>query len=247
MGAYPFSPSSGEEPAFCAVVVAAGTGRRMGGRKKPFLPLAGKPILLHAVEALTAAPGCVELVIVVHPDEYDALKTRERLKKQFGATALARGGPSRQASALSGLEALRSDAPVVLIHDAVRPLVDPAVVRSVARAAHRFGAAIAAVPATETIKQVDAAGRILDSPPRDGLWLARSPQGFRRELILRAHREAVRDGFVGTDDAQLVERSGAEVRVVRDTYENVKITTEQDLAAAEGILRWRESRTGGHP
>ncbi|GAG53367.1 unnamed protein product, partial [marine sediment metagenome] len=127
------------------------------------------------------------------------------------------------------------------IHDAVRPLVRPDVVRRVAQAASRCGAAIAAIPATETVKEVAEAGRIVRTPPRRTLWCARTPQGFHRDLILKAHREAAAAGFEGTDDSELVERLGHEVRVVEDHYDNVKITTDQDLAVAEALLRWQES------
>ncbi len=230
------------EPAFAVVVTAAGTGVRMGGRKKPYLRICGRPVLHIAIDALSRAAGCAEIIPVLHADEYGNGNLASELGSEFGITKIARGGATRQASAFAGLKLVRDDLELVLIHDAVRPLVDPDVVRRVAEAAQRFGAAIAAVPATETVKEVGPDGRIIATPRRDTLWLARTPQGFRKDLILRAHAAALRDGFSGTDDVELVERLGEECRIVEDTYSNLKITTEEDLRAAEAIYRWREGR-----
>lgn len=230
-------PAAG--PAFSIVVPAAGMGRRMGGRKKPFLLICGRPVLYYALERLRQAPGCAELVPVVHPDEYESAELRDELTARFGITQVAAGGATRQASVLAGLEAVREDLDLVLIHDAVRPLVDPDLVYRVAVAAQQFGAAIAAVPVTDTVKEVKDPDRIVGTLARAGLWFAHTPQGFRKDLILRAHRAAREEGLCATDDAQLVERLGEEVRVVQDTYDNLKITTEEDLALAEAILRRR--------
>jgi 2-C-methyl-D-erythritol 4-phosphate cytidylyltransferase len=226
---------------FAVVIPAAGTGNRMGGRKKPLLELLGRPVLDHAIEALQAAPGCGEVVPVLHADEHADAALADRLAAEFGLARLARGGPTRQASVLAGLELLGEEVQIVLIHDAVRPLIDPGVVQRVAETAARFGGACAAVPASDTVKQVGQGRRIEGTPPRERLWFARTPQGFRRELILRAHYAARDQGFCGTDDAQLVERLGHEVRVVEDTCDNLKITTAEDLAIAEAILRWRRA------
>jgi 2-C-methyl-D-erythritol 4-phosphate cytidylyltransferase len=242
MGATYAEQPSDPDIRFSVVVPAAGAGVRMGGRRKPLLEVCGRPILFHTIERLLQASGCVEIVPVVHADELRNADLSSRLRDDFGITRLVPGGHTRQDSALAGLEAVRDDVQLVLIHDAVRPLVDPAVVRKVAEAAHRGGAAIAAVPAAETVKEVDAAGVIRATPPRERLYLARTPQGFRKDLILRAHYAAREAGFCGTDDAQLVERMGHEVVVVQDTYDNLKITTAEDLAIAEAVLRWRQQR-----
>jgi 2-C-methyl-D-erythritol 4-phosphate cytidylyltransferase len=227
---------------FSAVVAAAGTGRRMGGRGKALLKLAGRPILYRAIEALRAAPGCAEIVPVLHQDEYDDAGLAARLRRRYDIRKTALGGPTRQASVLAGLELVSEGLPVVLIHDAARALVDPAVVQQVAEAAAQHGAAIAAVPVAETVKEVDSSGCVRATPARDALWLARTPQGFGKDLILQAHRAARDEGFCATDDAQLVERLGMPVRIVQDSYDNLKITTPEDLAIAEAILRWRKRR-----
>jgi len=236
----PSHPGSDEAPAglaFAVLVTAAGTGERMGRRRKPYLDLAGKSILLRTLERLSAAGGCEQVVVVVHEEEHTAGEVARVLERELGPVRVVPGGTTRQASARAGLQAVGEDVPVVLIHDAVRPLVRPEVVRRVAAAALEHGAAIAAVPATETIKQVEPDGTIAVTPLRQRLWYARTPQGFRRELIVRAHREALGAGFEGTDDAQLVERLGLPVRVVEDSYDNIKITTDEDLAVAEALLR----------
>jgi len=214
----------------------------MGGCRKPFLRLGRKPILYHAIERLLRAGGCAEVIPVLHGDDYDNGDAAQRLRRRFGISKVARGGPTRQASVLAGLELVGEEFALVLIHDAVRPLVAPKVVRRVAQTARRFGAAIAAVPLAETAKEVERSGAILRTPTRARLWLARTPQGFRKDLILRAHYAARDDGFCGTDDAQLVERLGWQVRVVQDTYDNLKITTAEDLAVAHTILRWQKRR-----
>jgi len=234
-----------EDARFSVIVPAAGEGRRMGGRRKPFLTLDGRPVLHHAVQRLRQAPGCAEIILVLHADDAADRQLCAELRALDGVAQIVPGGPSRQDSVAAGLQAVHEDLPVVLTHDAARPLVDPAVIRRVARAALERGAAVAAVPAAETVKEVGEGGLVLRTPPRDALWLARTPQGFRRELLVRAHEAARRDGFCGTDDVQLAERLGAEVTVVQDTYDNIKITTAQDLAIAEAILHWR--RGSDHP
>ena len=230
---------------FCVIVPAAGEGRRMGGRRKPFLMLDGRPVLHHVVERLRQAPGCAEIILVLRPDDAADASLCAELRALDGVAGIVPGGATRQDSVAAGLQAVQGDLPVVLTHDAARPLVDPAVVRRVAEVALDCGAAVAAVPATDTVKEVGQGGAIFRTPSRDALWFAHTPQGLRRQLFERAHTAARRDGFCGTDDVQLAERIGAEVTVVQDTYDNIKITSEEDLAIAEAILRWRRERQSG--
>jgi 2-C-methyl-D-erythritol 4-phosphate cytidylyltransferase len=222
---------------WCAVIVAAGLGTRMGGDvKKPYLEIAGRPILHHTVERFLRAPGCEEIVLVVHPAEHADGTLEREMQEQFGVRKVVAGGRTRRHSVLAGLEATAPELDAVLIHDGVRPNVSERVIGEVVHQVREHGAAIAAVPATETVKVVDRARRIEDTPERDTLWFARTPQGFRRELILEAHRRADRQDYPCTDDAQLVEWLGGEVVVVRDDYENIKITTPSDLLLAEALL-----------
>ena len=233
-----------ETPRFAVVLAAAGIGRRMGGFKKPYAELLGRPVLSWCIERLRQAAGCTEIVPVLHSDEYEAGDVAARLADEFGIARVVCGGATRQESALAGIEAVSPDLDLVLIHDAARPLVSPRVVEAVAREAQTCGAAIAAVPVTETVKRVEGDRRIQATVPRETLWNARTPQGFRRDLILRAHREAREAGFLGTDDAQLVECLGVEVHVVEDRHDNIKITMLGDLVQAEAALRWQTINGG---
>lgn len=228
--------------AFSAVVPAAGVGARMRApARKPLLLLDGIPILFHTLWRLSLAEGCGEIVVAVNPDDVDYYHDRwwGEMQSRFGVGALVAGGPSRQASVLAALEATDPHVELVLIHDAVRPLVRVELVEQVAARVAECGAAIAAAPAVATVKEVDGEGIICDTPPRELLWMAHTPQGFRRPLALQAHRKALEEGFVGTDDALLAERIGHPVAVVEDRPDNIKITTPQDLAIAEAILRWQ--------
>jgi 2-C-methyl-D-erythritol 4-phosphate cytidylyltransferase len=210
----------------------------MGGRRKPSILIGGVPMLHRALCRLCAARGCAEVVLAVHPDDlsaYDARRLGE-MRERFRVAAVVPGGRTRQESVWAALQATSESLPLVLIHDAARPLVQPGLVERVAVRAAETGAAIAAVRSVATVKQVDEAGHIVATPPRHSLWLAQTPQGFRRAIIIEAHRRAVADGFVGTDDAQLVERMGLPVVVVEDSPENLKVTTPEDLVLAEAIL-----------
>jgi 2-C-methyl-D-erythritol 4-phosphate cytidylyltransferase len=231
-------------PSFSAIVAAAGAGVRMRARrKKPFLLLDNVPILLHTLWRLRQARGCEGIVLAVHPEDFERQpgSWAESLKTDFGVTAIVAGGATRQASVLAALEATSPDVPLVLTHDAVRPLVRVEVIEAVAARANECGAAIAAAPAVATVKEVDADGFIRQTLPRERLWLAQTPQGFRRELLFEAHKRALDDGFVGTDDALLVERTGHRVAVVEDSPDNIKITTPEDLVIAEAILLWQRA------
>lgn len=228
--------SPGPRAAFTAVVPAAGLGVRMGSRK-PLLAIDGVPILFHTLRRLRMASGCAEVVLAAHPEDLDEIRSR---KDELGLTHIVEGGRNRQESVLNALRATNEAIPLVLIHDAVRPLVHVAVIEAVAGRiagpSSPVRAAIAASPAVATIKEVGEDGMILSTPDRDRLWMAQTPQGFTRELALRAHERAAGDGFLGTDDAQLVERLGEPVAMVEDTPDNIKITVLEDLALAAAIL-----------
>jgi len=235
---------------FAVIVPAAGEGRRMGGRptggrRKPFLLLDGRPVIHHVVARLCRAPGCAQIILVLRPDDAADGELCENLRALGAVSDIVLGGATRQESVAAGLAAVRGDVPVVLTHDAARPLIDPSVVTRVAEAASEHGAAVAAVPATDTVKEVGQGGVVARTPSRDSLWFAHTPQGLQRDLFERAHEAARQDDFCGTDDVQLAERIGAEVVVVQDTYDNIKITSEEDLSIAEAILQWQRERKGG--
>jgi 2-C-methyl-D-erythritol 4-phosphate cytidylyltransferase len=230
----------GGSAVFSVVVAAAGVGARMDSAlKKPYLLLCGRPVISHTLDRLRQCRGCGEIVLVVHPEEYERPPEGggEQLKWEHGVEKVVPGGATRQESVSAGLKLVGEEFEIVLIHDGVRPLVEAALVERTALEAARWGAAIAAVPVVETVKNTAPDGVIVETLDRENLWLAQTPQAFRKDLILRAYGQAEADGFVGTDDAQLVERLGERVRIVEDSPENVKITTPRDLVVAEEILR----------
>jgi 2-C-methyl-D-erythritol 4-phosphate cytidylyltransferase len=242
------------------IIPAAGLGTRMAPMpsaldpktKKPhpskqFTDLAGTPILIHTLRKFTAVGGVGEIWIALRENEIEtfrdrlrmeAKETKDVLKKKIELVA---GGEHRQQSVEQALNAV-SAAPddVVLVHDAVRPLVTPEIIDDVIAAAKKYGAAIAGLPAVDTIKQVErtAEGAIVKATiPRAGIVLAQTPQGFHYSVIKKAFDEAAADGFTGTDEASLVERSGHEVSVVMGSARNIKITTPADMELAEFYLK----------
>ena len=216
---------------------AAGAGRRMkADRNKVFLELSGVPILLRTLRRFSAVPAVAELIVVVAKDEIAFVE--EMLEKAQGLKPwrVVQGGAERQYSIANGMAHLAADADIVLVHDAARPLVSLAAIEAVISAAREKGAAIAAVRAKNTIKVVGEDGRVEATPARASLWEVQTPQGFRREILQRAYEKAAQDGFLGTDDASLVERIGEAVFVVESDYGNLKITTPEDLWMAEALL-----------
>jgi 2-C-methyl-D-erythritol 4-phosphate cytidylyltransferase len=224
-----------------AIIVAAGRGSRLkSALPKQVLPLAGRPLVEHSVRTFQRCAEVDRLVVVVPP----GLTTLFPLKLSAypKVACLIEGGETRQVSVWNGLQAA-SDAELVLIHDAARPLVDEALIRAVLTAARRVGAAIPLVPVPDTVKRIDG-DRVVATVPREGLMQAQTPQGFRRDLLLRAHREAREAGFEATDDAQLVERLEQEIAWVEGNRVNLKVTTPADLVLADRLLRGGPLPTG---
>jgi len=224
-----------------ALVLAAGRGERLGaGVPKAFVEVAGVPILVRALEALAASPEVDRVVPVVPPGELRRFQglgeSLARIPKLDPPVA---GGTERQDSVRAGLAALAGDVVVVAVHDAARALVRPGAVSRVVAAARARGAALLAVPVRDTIKRVRE-GRVVATPPRPECWAAQTPQAFHAEVLREALAKAAAEGFVGTDDAQLVERLGVPVHVVPGDPSNLKITAPEDLAVAELWLRQRE-------
>jgi 2-C-methyl-D-erythritol 4-phosphate cytidylyltransferase len=227
-----------------AVLPAAGAGRRMGGaRAKQFLELEGKPILARTVQRFDSSPEVDEIVLAVAEPEREAVAEMLRPYGFSKIRAIVAGGRERQDSVWSALGACTSD--IVLVHDAVRPFVTHALIGALATAAVQTGAAVAAVAPKETIKMGDGAGSVLSTPDRALLWVAQTPQAFARSLLVEAFRQAQKDGFYGTDDATLVERLGVKVALVEGSYDNIKITTPEDLEIAVRILA-RHAREHQH-
>lgn len=229
-----------------AVIVAAGAGSRMGdGPRKQYRLLAGRPVLAYTLRAFedTEMIGSIALVVTPGDEEWCRRDIVERCGCRKVA-AVVPGGRERQESVRQGLEAL-PPAPLVVIHDGVRPFVTREQVEAVVEAAAEHGAATLAVPAKDTVKIGDAAGMAVETLPRERLWLVQTPQAFRRDVILSAHERARAEGFTGTDDASLVERLGGRVALVPGDYANIKITTPEDLTYARALTGEATSlRTG---
>jgi 2-C-methyl-D-erythritol 4-phosphate cytidylyltransferase len=212
---------------------------------KQFTDLAGTPILIHTLRKFAGVDAVKEIWIALRENEIEAF--RERLSKEASdvlkkkKVELVVGGEHRQQSVEQALNAVSAAAEdVVLVHDAVRPLVPAEVIDEVIAAAKKYGAAIAGLPAVDTVKQVErtAEGAIVKATiPRAGVVLAQTPQGFHYGVIKKVFDEAAADGFMGTDESSLAERSGHEVAVVMGSPRNIKITTPADLELAEFYLR----------
>jgi len=241
------------------IIPAAGLGTRMSTASaaktakskksvpsKQFTELAGTPILIHTLRRFAKSPEITEIIVALREAEISPF--RARLEKEAPdiltkKTVLLEGGESRQQSVANGLAAVSvtaHDDDIVLVHDAVRPFVSEEMIHEVIAGASKYGAAIAGVPAVDTVKQVErtADGALIRATiPRERIVMAQTPQGFRFNVLKKAFDEATADGFVGTDEASLVERSGHDVAVVMGSARNIKITTPSDLELAEYYSR----------
>jgi 2-C-methyl-D-erythritol 4-phosphate cytidylyltransferase len=214
----------------------------MGGpAPKQFLRLGGVPLLVRTLRALAGSRVVRGLVVVAPPSAVE--RTRRLLGRHHVPRVLAvvAGGREREESVWLGLQAVPPAADLVVVHDGVRPFITGTLVRNVVEAAARYGAASCGLPVRETVKRVRE-GFVEETVDRGGLWLVQTPQAFRRTLLWEAHEKARRDGFLGTDDAVLVERLGVPVRMVAGLQENLKITTPDDLARARVIASARGRR-----
>jgi 2-C-methyl-D-erythritol 4-phosphate cytidylyltransferase len=221
------------------IIPAAGTGRRMGGEiLKQYLSLAGLPILVHTLRAFQHSPLVDDIFLVVPGG--DVAEVRRDLVERYGFSRVSlviAGGRERQDSVRNALAHVRDEHEIILVHDGVRPFVTGELIERAVAGAKAFGAAIPGVPVRDTVKSVDAAGRVVKTVQREGLWLTQTPQAFRREVILAAYERAAADGFFGTDDASLVERTGISVRMIPGDADNIKVTTPEDLERGEMIIR----------
>jgi 2-C-methyl-D-erythritol 4-phosphate cytidylyltransferase len=218
------------------VIVAGGTGSRVGGTElKQFRWVAGKPMLLHSVQTFMARPDVVSVVCVL-PQELAGDPPPWLFQCDVDRLMISVGGKTRQRSAANGLDDLPDEAQIVLIHDAARPLVTEKTIARVVESTRRDGAAIAAIALADTLKEVDDARHIARTVDRANLWRAQTPQGFRREIIVRAHREAAAARVDATDDAALCERLGIPVTIVQGSERAFKITEESDFTRADAML-----------
>ncbi len=216
----------------------------MGGDvPKQFVTLGGLPILVHSLLALEGADSVAGIVLVV--PAADREHCQREIVTRHGFTKVTRivaGGPERQDSVRLGLESIREEADLILVHDAVRPFLTADMIARVLARAAEWGAAVVAIPMRDTVKQAGEDGLVARTVDRRGLWLAQTPQAFRIEVLREAHRKAHLEGYRATDDAQLVEWLGRPVALVEGSGENIKITRPEDLAIGEAILAARKRR-----
>jgi 2-C-methyl-D-erythritol 4-phosphate cytidylyltransferase len=218
------------------VIVAGGSGSRVGGKElKQFRWVAGKPMLLHSLQTFMARADVVSVVCVL-PAALAGDPPPWLFQCDVDRLMISIGGKTRQRSVANGLDDLPDEAELVLIHDAARPFVTDAIIGRVTDAARRDGAAIAALPVADTLKEVGDDDRITRTVDRAKLWRAQTPQGFLRETIVRAHRDAALAKVDATDDAALCERIGVPVSVVLGSERAFKITDESDFARAEALV-----------
>ncbi|MGE5315001.1 MAG: 2-C-methyl-D-erythritol 4-phosphate cytidylyltransferase [Acidobacteriota bacterium] len=216
------------------IIPAAGIGERMGSAiGKQFLSIKGTPIIIHTLRCFQASDAIDEIIIVTREESFAMLETLLAEASLSKVRPLVKGGARRQDSVAHGLAAVAPSTEIVLVHDAVRPFVRASTIAQVADAARHFGAAIAAVRAKDTIKQAGTDGRVAATLDRSLLWNVQTPQGFRTELLREAYARALEENFDATDDSMLVERLGIHPVIVEASYENIKITTPDDLLLGE--------------
>lgn len=217
----------------------------MGGPSpKQFLRLGDVPVLVRTLQALGRSRVLGGIVVVAPPAAVERTRRLLAHHRVPRVLAVVSGGRERQESVWLGIQAVPTTADLVVVHDGVRPFITGALVRNVVGAAERYGAATCGIPVRETVKR-QREGFVEATLDRDGLWLVQTPQAFRRALLWEAHEKARRDGFLGTDDAVLVERVGAPVRMVMGLALNLKITTREDWVRARLLVTGRAPTGGG--
>lgn len=219
------------------IIPAAGSGERMGSAiPKPFIKVGEKSILEHTISRFVEFPEVVQIIVATSESYIQEIKEMVeglQTKVQFDVVE---GGSERQFSIYNALRFISEDIDLVAVHDAVRPFVRVKLIEECCRVAEKTGGAVLGVPAKDTIKKVNSSLSIEETPNRSFLWQAQTPQIFQRQLLVDAYESAIEDGYVGTDDASLVERINGEIRMVEGDRENLKITYPVDLKIAELIL-----------
>ncbi|UCE63488.1 MAG: 2-C-methyl-D-erythritol 4-phosphate cytidylyltransferase [Nitrospirota bacterium] len=221
-----------------AVIPAAGLGTRMGGNfPKQYLKIGGVPLLVYPLRILDAIEAITEIILAV--PEADLGYCQDEIVQGFGVKKVSQvvaGGRRRQDSVRNALSAVTPSPEFVLVHDAARPFVTVSIVKHALETAYQIGGAVVAIPMPDTVKRVDATGRIQETLRRDPLWLIQTPQVFRFSWLVEAHQFAETKGLEVTDDAALIEQLGYPVSVVQGSSTNIKITRPEDLQLGEAIL-----------
>ena len=220
------------------VIVSAGRGSRMKADiNKQFLKLQNKEVIAHTIDKFYNNENIGEIIVVVREDEAEFFKINIIEKYGYKNRKIAFGGSERQDSVYNGLKMVDENCKIVLIHDGARPFVNNETIDSAIESAKENKCVIVGVPVKDTIKVIDENNNVCDTPDRSTLWSIQTPQVFDFSLIMKAHEKAREDNYYGTDDSMLVEYFGQKVKVVEGSYNNIKITTPEDLKIGEEILR----------
>lgn len=225
---------------YIVILPAAGSGKRMNaGHNKLFLKLREKPILIHTLEVFEKDVNCTGIWLAVKPEERAIIQDMLKQYHIMKVKGLPAGGEERQHSVYACIQAAGNESKLILVHDAARPFIEPSVIAELTNEAQKKGAAIAGVKVKDTIKRVKNTV-IEETVDREQLWMIQTPQAFQASILINAQKQAAQDDFLGTDESMLVERLGIEVHVVESTYDNVKMTTREDLLIGEAILQKRQ-------
>ncbi len=221
------------------IIPAAGSGKRMGvGRNKLFIEVAGRPVILHTLDIFASDLYCKKIILAVQPNDENYFKDILAGHPGNGKIDFVYGGHERQHSVYNGLKAASGE--IILVHDGARPFIRQHTISRLVQSAHENGAAIAAVPVKDTIKRADH-NQVVETVDRLGLWQIQTPQAFRLPILIRAHEQAIEQDYLGTDEASLVEKIGLPVMIIESDYDNIKLTTPEDLYFAEAILAKRKN------
>lgn len=221
-----------------AIILAAGRGTRMKAEmNKQYLLLKGRPIIAHTIDVFEKSPLIDEIILVINKNDIEVCKKNILEKYKFKKVKkVIIGGKERQRSVYNGILEVNEEAEIILIHDGARPIVSEQIIERCINGAKKHGAVSAGVPIKETIK-IMKADRFVDfTPKRENVWITQTPQAFKTETIKKAHEIAIEENILGTDDAMLIEYMGEKVKMVEGDYENIKITTPEDLMTVEAIL-----------
>jgi 2-C-methyl-D-erythritol 4-phosphate cytidylyltransferase len=225
-------------PAFAVILPAAGQSSRFRDKeKKPFVNLDGRAVWLRTVEQFITRSDVAQCIIVVSPDDQEMFRRRYGANLAFMNVQIANGGAERFESVANALALVKPEVEFIAVHDAVRPCITERLINDVFARAEKTGAAMLAVPVSDTLKQVDPNKQVKATMPRQNVWLAQTPQVFRRDWLHEVYENRTRLGANFTDDAQLMEAAGYAVHVVEGATTNIKITTKQDLFLADAILK----------
>jgi 2-C-methyl-D-erythritol 4-phosphate cytidylyltransferase len=226
------------------ILLAAGQGKRMGaGRNKILLHLVGKPVIAYSLTTFLSDPACKHVILVAQDDEKELLQAmiKKEIKKKTIPVTIVAGGCERQYSVFNGLKALDNPQNIVMVHDGARPFVTLKQLKKLHKRVRETRAAILGVPVKDTIKRV-VNGIVAETVPRETLWQIQTPQVFYGEDLLSVHLRAKEEEFLGTDEASLIEKySDLPVSMVLGSYENIKLTTPEDMITGESIVKRKRS------